>query len=102
MSCFTLCAFHFVCCYLHIEINVIYVYNDYQIVDLERVEFNVDYLKHLLDDLKRPFNNEVDFEKFTKEKVQKATSEEDKEILVGFLKYERFKNITTFDDVIKA
>ena len=85
------------------NISVIYVYNDYQIVDLERVEFNVDYLKHLLDDfLKRPFNNEVDFEKFTKEKVQKATSEEDKEILVGFLKYERFKNIKTFDDVIKA
>lgn len=85
------------------NINVIYVYNDYQIVDLERVEFNVDYLKKLLDDfLKKPFNNEIDFEKFTKEKVQKATSEEDKEILVGFLKYERFKNIKTFDDVIKA
>ncbi len=85
------------------NINVIYVYNDYQIVDLERVEFNVDYLKHLLDEfLKKPFKNESDFEKFRNEKVQKATSEKDKEILVGFLQYERFRNIKTFDDVIKA
>lgn len=83
--------------------NIIYVYNDYQIVDLEVVKFNVDYLKYILNEfIKKPFKNEKDFEEFSKEKIQKAKSDEDREILVGFLQYEKFKHIKNFEDLIKV